>query len=74
MSEKKPPITNTQLRRMGWGAFGLAAVMAVASGFDVFNPSDAVILGFLAHAAVSFGLPTYRNVKENSHAARPNQV
>ena len=60
----KISLTNRQLRKMGWGSFFLAAGMSVAGGFSAFNPSDTVILAFLGHAALSFGMPTVRNIYE----------
>lgn len=57
------PITNRQLRRMGWLSFFAGLVMAVASGFEL-GPSDVVIIAFLTHAAACFGLPTVRNIAE----------
>lgn len=61
---EKRSITNSQLRRMGWFSFGLAVAMTVAGGFSFYTPSDVLVIAFLSHAAVSFGLPTARNVLE----------
>ena len=56
---------------MGWAAFGVAIALSVAGGLSVFAPSDTVILGFLAHAALSFGMPTVRNIMEGYAPNKP---
>lgn len=68
--ERKPSITNKQLRLLGWLSFAAAVGIPTAQALTGYDFDTALVWAFLANAGVSFGLPTYRNIMEEKYDAQ----
>jgi hypothetical protein len=65
-----PSRTNQLARRLGLTGYGGSILMAAADGLPWYHANETLVLGIASLALGMMGLPTIRNIQENTTALR----